>query len=349
MDKIVFVIGATKSGGAEKRAILISKILKDKYDTNVFAFHGESTQDIDCVYKPSYHEYKQTKKSERIKNLREYLIKEKPDFVFSFVPHINYFTTKALNDKQLNSVIHIVSVVFPFFKFPNNVLLKQSIKKADAVYYQLEEQKRYVKCSCPSFVIPNPIEVPPLINKEFKYKMLSVGRLEDQKDYPFMIQAFKKISNDIPEAILDIYGSGSQKKVLNHLIEYYSLVNKVTIHDYSDDIKDIYKHYDTFLFTSNKEGFPNALAEAMANSLVCFSTTFKTGCDELLINGKTGFVCDKDINSFANMVINNLKDNKELEVVSKNGYNHVKSLCDITKFKDKMIKELEGLKNGKIC
>lgn len=348
MNKIVFVIGATKSGGAEKRAILISKILKDKYDTTVFAFHGENNGDIDFVYRPSYSEYKQTGKSERIKALREYLVKEKPDFIFSFVPHINFFTTKALRVKELAKTKHILGVVFPKFKFPSSWLLKHSTKHADAIYYQCEDQKDFIKCKCPSFVIANPIQIPNIQVRQCKYKMISAGRLEPQKDYELMIKSFKLISNSIPEASLDIFGSGSQKEKLNTLIKELNLSNKVVIHDYSDDIATEYKNHDIFLFTTKFEGFPNVLAEAMANNLICFSTRFVTGCKDLLIPNKTGFICEsRNPIDYADLVVSTLKDYDSSLQVAKAGYEHVKKLCDIESFKEKMIVELERLKNGK--
>lgn len=348
MNKIVFVIGATKSGGAEKRAILISKILKDKYDTIVFAFHGENNGDIDFVYRPSYLEYKQTNKKERIKSLREYLVKEQPDFVFSFVPHINFFTTKALQTKELNNTKHILGVVFPKFKFPSSWLLRYSMKHANAVYYQCEDQKGFIRCKCPSFVIANPIQIPSIEQKLAKYRMMSAGRLELQKDYELMIKSFKFISETIPEATLDIFGSGSQKDNLNNLINELDLSNKVKIHDYSEDIESEYKNHDIFLFTTRFEGFPNVLAEAMANNLICFSTRFATGCKDLLNVNKTGFICEnRNPEDYAEMVVQKLKDYESSIKVAKAGYEHVKKLCDIESFKEKMINELERLKNGK--
>lgn len=345
MDKIVFVIGATKSGGAEKRAIFLSKLLKDSYETKVFAFHGENDGDVDLVYMPTYEAYKQTRKSQRINQLRNYLLKEKPNFVISFVPHINFFTTKAVKGMD---TLHIVGIVFPFFKFPSSYLLRYSLKKADAVYYQCEEQKLYLKCRCFNFVLPNPIDVLPLRENLYSHKMMSVGRLEPQKDFPLLINAFKKISESIKDAALDIYGLGSEKENLITLIKQLGLDNKVQIYDYIDNIAEEYKKHDIFLFSSKAEGFPNALAEAMANNLICFSTSFKTGCNELLINNQTGFVCEtRDSVAFGNMIAEKLNDYGNCLNVSKNGYEHIKSLCDINKFKDEFIKNLTELKNGK--
>ena len=345
MNKIVFVIGATKSGGAEKRAILISKILKDKYDTKVFAFHGENNGDIDYVYHPSYHEYKQTSKSERIKSLREYLVKEQPDFVFSFVPHINFFATKALKVKELENTKHIVGIVNIKNSFKSSLLLKYSIKRADAVYYQSIGQKLFIKSKCYSFALANPITIPELKEKEISYKMMSVGRLEDQKDYPLMIKAFEIISKRIPFATLDIYGSGSKKQELIELIKSLDLENKIRLVEYQENIKQFYDSHDVFLFTSKFEGFPNALAEAMANNLICFSTYFQTGLEDLIEDGKTGYICkNRDRSEFANLVANKLENHKELAEIKKNAYSHISDICSESSFKERMVFELDKIK-----
>ena len=348
MNKIVFVIGATKSGGAEKRAILISKVLRPEHETKVFAFHGENNGDIDFVYSPTYSEYKQTSKTKRINSLKKYLVKEKPDFVFSFVPHINYFTTRALKTKELKNTKHIVCLAYHDFKFPVSLLIGYSMKKADAIYYQCNEQRELLPCKKYSFVLANPIEIPEFLNKNVRYKMMSVGRLEDQKNYETMIKAFELISIDIPDATLDIYGSGSKKNELLQLIDHLNLEDRVFIHDYVQDISEKYKTHDIFLFTTKHEGFPNALAEAMANNLICFTTLFKTGCKELMVDKETGFVCcDNSFESFAKMVIDNLKNYENASNVAKNGYNHINDICNISLFKEKLLIELEILKNGK--
>ena len=132
--KIIFVIGLAKSGGAEKRAISISKIMKTNYDTKVFAFSGK-TDGVDYSFKDTYSSYKKTSLFTRVKGLRNYLIEEKPDYVFSFIPHINFFTTRALKTKELSSCKHVLALAFWRFKFPQNILLKYSFKYSDYIYY----------------------------------------------------------------------------------------------------------------------------------------------------------------------------------------------------------------------
>lgn len=346
MNKIVFVIGATKGGGAEKRAVLISKLLKDDFVTKVFAFHGETNPSIDHVYRSSYSFYKETSKKQRIVELRDFLKEEKPDFVFSFVPHINYFTSKAISCDELKKVKHIVGIVNIKTGFVDSILFKRSLKNAFAVYYQSEDQKQSIKFKGPSFVLANPIEIPERINRKPSLEMMSAGRLEPQKNYPLMIKAFAQIHKHFPEATLDIYGSGSQKVSIENLINIYGLIDAVKLYEFSDNLSSIYKEHSVFLFTTKYEGFPNALAEAMANGLVCFSTFFKSGCQDLLINDITGYVSkNNDAESFADLVTTKLVDTNKMSSISKAGYEHVKKVCDVESFKKNLTNILLGYKN----
>lgn len=343
MNKVLFVIGLSKNGGAEKRAKYISSLIKDEFDSSVFAFVGKKGE-ADFAFKESYEAYKSESKSARIEYLANVLKQEKPDVVFSFVPHINFFTTRAVKKAKNKDIKHVVCITNTRFGFVNKMLLGYSLKRCEAVYYQCEEQKQFFKCSKPSFVIPNPINVPSFFERKFFNRFMSAGRLEDQKDYSLQINAFLKIAKRNPNATLDIYGNGSQKEMLLALIQQLNLTNKVAIHEYTDKINEEYKKHDVFLFTTRAEGFPNALAEAMANGLVCFTTHFHTGCDELIVDGKTGFVCkSRDPKEYADMVCNKLGEIENAKQVAKDGYEHIKELCSSEKFKERMKEDINKL------
>lgn len=93
-----------------------------------------------------------------------------------------------------------------------------------------------------------------------KLKLLAVGNLRPQKNYPFMIDAFRYLK-DSP-VTLDIYGEGALRPVLEKTIQQEQL--NITLKGKVSDIAAIMPLYDVFLMLSSFEGFGIAVAEAMA-------------------------------------------------------------------------------------
>ena len=344
MSKVLFVIGRTKMGGAEKRARLIAALLKEEFDTKVFAFSGEKEVDIDFVFRNSYKEYKKESFKKRIAYLRSILEQEKPDVVISFVPHINFFTSIALKARKFRNIKHIIGIVYPFYRVKERVMLWYSIKHASAVYYQSEEQKEYIKCKCYSFALSNPIKPFTSFSNKDKYHFMSVGRLETQKDFAFQIDVMSHLSKLLPSITLDIYGSGSLKSELENKIVELGLSSNVKIHDYIDNIQEEFNRHDIFLFTTKSEGFPNALAEAMMAGLIVFSTPFKTGCADLLIEEKTGYLFEKKYpKAFADFIYEKLLSYEVALDIAKHGQEHVSNVCNIESFKHRMTSEFKKI------
>ena len=126
----------------------------------------------------------------------------------------------------------------------------------------------------------------------YSNKVLSVGRLEDQKNYQFLIQKF---SNSKIE--LDIVGEGSRKKELKKLAKKNNVnVNFLGRVDYFE-LQEIYKNYRIFIMPSLFEGNPKALLEALASGCLVFALKNKN-IEEIIVNKKNGilFTLETDLN-----------------------------------------------------
>ncbi|MFT3676137.1 MAG: glycosyltransferase [Chitinophagaceae bacterium] len=91
-------------------------------------------------------------------------------------------------------------------------------------------------------------------------RLLAVGNLRPQKNYPFMVEAFRYLK-DFPVS-LDIYGEGSLRPALEKIIQEEQL--NVTLKGKVSDVAAVMPAYDAFLMLSSFEGFGIAVAEAMA-------------------------------------------------------------------------------------
>jgi len=117
--------------------------------------------------------------------------------------------------------------------------------------------------------------------------MLAVGRLEKQKDYPTLLEAFARLRSQ-REARLVILGEGSQRAVLDQRIARLGLAGLVELAGFKSNPFAWMAACDLFVLSSRYEGFPNVLVQAMACGTTVVSTDCPTGPDEILEGGRWG-------------------------------------------------------------
>jgi glycosyltransferase involved in cell wall biosynthesis len=139
--------------------------------------------------------------------------------------------------------------------------------------------------------------------------LLNVAELAGRKNQKVIIEAMKQVKNQ--KVKLFIAGQGALKDELTDLIERLGLKDRVTLLGYRDDVRDLYKAADIFIFPSQREGFGIAAIEAMASGLPIITSNVN-GIKEYSEDGVTGFVNDfKDAGGFARS-IDKLAGNKQL-------------------------------------
>lgn len=122
--------------------------------------------------------------------------------------------------------------------------------------------------------------------------ILSVGRLDPVKNHKLLIEAFAEMSRDNWK--IQIVGEGALHTQLQELIKTLNIEKSVELIGSVDCIQDYYNKASIFAFTSNFEGFPNALIEAMAFGLPCVSTNCPSGPSEIINDGENGFLIPVD-------------------------------------------------------
>ena len=136
--------------------------------------------------------------------------------------------------------------------------------------------------------------------------VLSVGELIVRKNHETSIQAV---------ADMDVYyliaGEGDLRQHLQSSIDRLASNDKIKLLGYRNDVADLYKVADIFVFPSYQEGLPVAVMEAMASGLPCVASKIR-GNTDLLENTEGGFLCDpQDVSEFAEK-LNILASNAEL-------------------------------------
>ena len=124
-----------------------------------------------------------------------------------------------------------------------------------------------------AIVIPNPISVPegeyitPCKNRS--KKIVNIGRLHPQKNQTLLIEAFSRMSASFSEYSLEIFGDGDLKEELTDKIKKLNLSNRVFLKGTTMNIYDEMYDASLFVLSSDFEGMPNALMEAMALGDMC--------------------------------------------------------------------------------
>jgi glycosyltransferase involved in cell wall biosynthesis len=112
----------------------------------------------------------------------------------------------------------------------------------------------------------------------------AVGRLEPQKNFPLLLEVFTKIADDYPKASLVIAGDGSLKEELLTRAAATGLGPRIRLLGHREDIDVVHHAFDLFVQSSDYEGTPNAVLEAMAleNPIVATSAG---GTAEVALHG----------------------------------------------------------------
>jgi glycosyltransferase involved in cell wall biosynthesis len=153
-------------------------------------------------------------------------------------------------------------------------------------------------------VIPNPIQLPLPENgqriepeslcKPGRNLLLAAGRLAPQKGFDLLIEAFGKLSERHPNWDLAIVGQGPERSRLEMEISESGLKQRVLLPGWAGNVADWYGRADLYVMSSRYEGFPNALAEAMAHGLPAVSFDCDTGPKDIIRDGTDGFLVPKE-------------------------------------------------------
>ena len=118
-----------------------------------------------------------------------------------------------------------------------------------------------------------------------KHRIIAVGTLKPEKNYALLLQSFARVRGD---AKLMIVGSGAQEAELKQLATTLGVAGRVIFPGYAADTWPYYASATLFVLSSDYEGYPNVLVEAMRSGLAVISTDCESGPREILDGGRFG-------------------------------------------------------------
>ena len=228
----------------------------------------------------------------REKILRDTWKELKPDVILSFLGKNNIMAIKSARGLGIPVVVSVRSN--PSREYGSKSLdlsMRYYFPKAAGVVVQTTEAAEYFGSNIKTKILPNSIH-PDFIGRELvpfesrAKEIVTVGRLDDNKNQILLIKAFKEIEKDFPGYRVVIYGDGVKRK------EFESAASEhVTFMGRVSDVPDRIAGSEVFVLTSKQEGYPNALIEAMSLGLVCISTDCPCGGPrDLITDGENGLL-----------------------------------------------------------
>lgn len=261
------------------------------------------------------------KKKKHQQLLTELLMQEKADIVVSLYPSESSFIPDIKDGSKKVLEIHYCK----FFRLQygrkgllgliDRLRTKQDeriVSRFDRFVVLTREDKGYWGNIPNITVIPNAaMHVGEKYADSSVKRVIAVGRLDYQKGFDRLIKAWKviQLSGRFKEWKLDIFGQGEWKDMLNRMIQEYDIADTVCIHKPTKEIGNEYAGSSMLVMSSNYEGFPMVMIEAMACGLPVVSYDFKCGPKDIIDNGRNGLlVREGDIDGLANAMMELMGD-----------------------------------------
>lgn len=329
--KVIFIIPRMGGGGAERVVSIVGNgLIKRGYDIFIAVFVGND----------SYYDLDENIKllSANFSIVRAEGIKRKISMAQSFISSIN-FVKEIIRKYDPDVIVPLLTageIVGYFATIGNKKTARVSSERNDPAnrgYLIRKFKARIYKSSnlliCQSktvsdyysfvsedkkLVIPNPIDrasLPNPVHETVPLRIVSVGRLTPQKNMTLLVRAFALIANEFKEVTLTIYGEGPKRAEIEEIINSSNLQNRIFLPGASSDVLNQIKDAALFVMSSDFEGFPNALLEAMSLKIPVISTDFATGVAREIVTNDYGLVVPcNDVHTLANAMKKVLSDEK---------------------------------------
>lgn len=326
MKKITFLMLHLNYGGIEKQVTTLANELSKEYKIEIISLYnilsGKSFYELDerinvkYIFNsgPNRSEIKNALKKFKLINLVSELRK-----AFKML-YTKYFGLKKIINK-LNTDILISS----------RIEFSKQIKRDDIITISQEhsfiDEKKYIKKVKRSFkhikylvvmtkgakqkydewlkeekVKPEVVVIPNMIkeNKTGKTstltnnQIISVGRLEEVKDFYTLILIFSVIVKKYPNYVLKIIGEGSMREKLEEQIKNCNLEKKIILTGKlnENEINNEFLKSDVFVLTSKSESFSLVLCEAMNYGVPCVAFDVDVGPREIIKNSVNGLLIE---------------------------------------------------------
>ena len=305
--KLAFYIGSLNKGGAERVFVNLAEYFQNKGYQIVMVTQYRKEDEyvlaegirrvISDIPPEETTGSRAVNFYRRMSRLHRIWKKERPDLVLSCVGKNNFMAVVTTMFTKTKPVVSVVGEAKE--EYPNRLmkaLANLLFPFASGVILQTERSKSFFsqRVSRTSVILPNSLN-PLFIRERFRgereKRIVSVGRLDANKNHEMMIRAFAGLAGRYREYTLTIYGEGELREHLQKLIASLGLEEKVFLPGVVPDVAERIEKAALFLLVSYSEGVSNALIEALALGLPVIATDVPSGgTQELIRHGENGLI-----------------------------------------------------------
>lgn len=304
---IIFVTSTLNSGGSERVISLLANALQER---------GHSVEIINInrhdVFYPINKEVKLTFVEEECGSafigkkmmwMRSYIKRQRPDVVIPFMTDVECVTLASMMGLRIPVIsserydprasnLQYKTIRWLFLRLTTHLVVqtedikscysKSLQKRTSVIYNPVREDVSLTPA-------PSPKGEGNQVEDGRLNRIISVGRLAPQKNFPMLIKAFAEIKDIFPDWKLLILGEGPDRESLEALVHQLGLDGRVLLPGRSNQVLAELRKSKLFCMSTNAEGMSNALIEAMCIGLPVISTDV-CGAKELLCEPESGLI-----------------------------------------------------------
>ena len=300
-SRILFLVTSLYGGGAERVCCILANEMAKKYDVGivtVFDSGGEYPLDpsIKRYFVPwgvtdkfdIYHRLRRL--AGRIRAFRRIKKEFRPDISIAFLRPMCQINALSRYHDRIVSCERANPLKFETEAFP---LTKRIYAISDCVVFQSETVRSIFgkRVRDRSVILPNPVNVPVTASAERKKRIVTMGRLVEQKNHMMLLEAFAGFRRDHPDYTLSIYGEGELRGKLEERIRALGLEGLAILEGNHTDVHERIRDAEFFVLSSDFEGLSNALLEAMMMGIAVISTRCE-GSSDVVKDMENGILVD---------------------------------------------------------
>ncbi|MGL5870737.1 glycosyltransferase family 4 protein [Clostridium chrysemydis] len=218
------------------------------------------------------------------------------NIVLSTNAFLNMYAVLFKNKKSKTKIIGSEHGAYTHLGSGWRAITKILYKRLDSFVLLTEKEKdKYKEYTKDIQVIPNMMTFESDEISDLEHKnIISVGRIDENKNISNLVDVFKLVSEKADEWTLTICGSGEKEDVelIKEKIKEYNLNKKIILKDFTNNIKKEFLNSAIFVMTSKSEGLPMVMIEASSLGLPCISYDILTGPSDIIQNNKSGYLIE---------------------------------------------------------